>query len=200
MTIATELQMSAGSVRALFEAAACSIALASPDGSELRFVAADGAGADGIVGVSLPIRRGIAGWVAMTGQAIAVADVTQDDRFARDIAEATDYVPTTILAAPLLDDAGETLGVIEVLDPHRTPDDETRIGGKSGTAAELETLTVIAAHVATAVRLSESVDAASHLPIELVGPLRDLAAAGPDGVRLAGEMLESLATYTRRGR
>jgi hypothetical protein len=34
------------------------------------------------------------GWAAMTGQPIAVRDVQTDARFARDVAESTQYVPT----------------------------------------------------------------------------------------------------------
>jgi signal transduction protein with GAF and PtsI domain len=105
------------SVRTLFGAAACSVALVDDEGEHLRYVAADGAGADEIVGVSLPAGRGIAGWAAMSGQPIAVRDVASDARFARDIAESTKYVPEVILAAPLLSSAGEVVGVVSVLDP-----------------------------------------------------------------------------------
>jgi signal transduction protein with GAF and PtsI domain len=108
---------SVGSVRALFGAAACSLALVDPEGEQLRYVAADGAGADEILGVSLPVGRGIGGWAAMSGQPIAVRDVATDARFARDIAESTNYVPEVILAAPLLSTAGEVVGVVSVLDP-----------------------------------------------------------------------------------
>lgn len=103
--------------RALFSAAACSIALVDDDGSTLEFVASDGEGADAIVGVTIPVSRGIAGWAAMSGQPIAVRDVQADARFARDVAEATHYVPTAIYAAPMLDLHGEVLGVLSVLDP-----------------------------------------------------------------------------------
>jgi signal transduction protein with GAF and PtsI domain len=103
--------------RTLFSAAACSIALVDDDGSTLRFVAADGAGADEIVGVTIPVSRGIAGWAAMSGEPIAVRDVQADARFARDVAESTHYVPTAIHAAPLLDADGEVVGVMSVLDP-----------------------------------------------------------------------------------
>ena len=108
---------SVGSVRTLFGAAACSLALVDDEGEELRYVAADGAGADQILGVSLPVGRGIGGWAAMSGQPIAVRDVATDARFARDIAESTHYVPDVILAAPLLSTAGEVMGVVSVLDP-----------------------------------------------------------------------------------
>jgi signal transduction protein with GAF and PtsI domain len=103
--------------RALFSAAACSAALVDDDGGTLEFVASDGAGSDAIVGVTIPVSRGIAGWAAMSGQPIAVRDVQTDARFARDVAESTQYVPTAIFAAPMLDAEGEVLGVVSVLDP-----------------------------------------------------------------------------------
>jgi signal transduction protein with GAF and PtsI domain len=103
--------------RSLFGAAACSIALVDPEGETLEFVASDGAGSEEIVGVRIPVSRGIAGWAAMSGQPIAVRDVQTDARFARDVAESTHYVPTAIYAAPMLDAAGEVLGVASVLDP-----------------------------------------------------------------------------------
>jgi signal transduction protein with GAF and PtsI domain len=103
--------------RSLFGAAACSIALVDEEGGTLRFVASDGAGSEEIVGVEIPVSRGIAGWAAMSGQPIAVRDVQSDARFARDVAESTHYVPTAIHAAPMIDDRGEVLGVVSVLDP-----------------------------------------------------------------------------------
>jgi signal transduction protein with GAF and PtsI domain len=111
------LGRSVEAVRGLFAAAACSVAVVDDDGETLTFVASDGAGADAIVGMSIPVSRGIAGWAAMSGQPIAVRDVQSDARFARDVAESTDYVPTSILAAPLVSPAGDVLGVTSVLDP-----------------------------------------------------------------------------------
>lgn len=103
--------------RALFGAAACSIALVDADGATLEFVASDGEGSDEIVGVTIPVSRGIAGWAAMSGQPIAVRDVQSDARFARDVAESTHYVPNAIYAAPMIAADGEILGVASVLDP-----------------------------------------------------------------------------------
>jgi signal transduction protein with GAF and PtsI domain len=111
------LGRSVEATRALFSAAACSIALVDEAGATLEFVASDGVGAQEIVGVTLPVSRGIAGWAAMSGQPIAVRDVQADPRFARDVAESTHFVPTAIYAAPVLDGAGEVLGVVSVLDP-----------------------------------------------------------------------------------
>ena len=111
------LGRSVEAVRRLFAAAACSVALVDDDGETLQFVASDGAGGEAIVGVSIPVSRGIAGWAAMSGQPIAVRDVQSDARFARDVAESTQYVPSSILAAPMMSADGEVVGVTSVLDP-----------------------------------------------------------------------------------
>jgi len=111
------LSRSVATVRELFDAAACSCALANPDGAALRFAAADGVGAAEVIGVEVPVGRGLVGWAAMSGQPVAVRDVRTDARFARDIAESTGYVPTAVFAAPFFDQGGEVLGVLEILDP-----------------------------------------------------------------------------------
>jgi signal transduction protein with GAF and PtsI domain len=128
-------------LRQLFDAAACSVALVDVDGAELAFVAADGAGAAEIVGQSVPVGRGIAGWAAMSGQPIAVSDVQADPRFARDVAESTAYIPRAILAAPLMGGDGDVLGVLSVLDPtvDQTSDWVLRV---LGTGASLVALLV----------------------------------------------------------
>ncbi len=105
-----------------FGAAACSIAEVDDDAEELVYVAASGAGADAVTGIRLPIGRGIAGWVAQSGQPIAVSDLSRDTRFARDVAESTSYVPTALLAVPI-ESNDRLLGVLSVLDR-----DETRAG------------------------------------------------------------------------
>jgi signal transduction protein with GAF and PtsI domain len=114
---ADHLTRSVTAIRELFDAAACSCALANPDGAALTFTAADGVGAAEVIGVEVPVGRGLVGWTAMSGQPVAVRNVRTDARFARDIAESTGYVPTAILAAPFFDSAGEVVGVLEVLDP-----------------------------------------------------------------------------------
>ena len=109
------LQTTAKLGQRLFDAAACSLALLDA-GGDLVFRAASGAGADSIVGQRLPAGRGVAGWVVSSGQPIAIAEVSRDPRFERNVAETTGYVPRSILAVPL-EGEREMLGVIEVLDP-----------------------------------------------------------------------------------
>ncbi len=104
--------------RGLFGAAACSVAVVDLDTGTLRYVASHGQGEREIVGVTVPVDRGVAGWVARSGSTVVVADAAADPRFARDVAESTGYVPGTILAAPVpgLD---EPAAVLSVLDPTR---------------------------------------------------------------------------------
>lgn len=98
----------------LFDAEAASIALVEPDG-RLRFRVAAGDRALGVVGLTVAQGEGIAGYVAATGQPIAVSDVADDPRFDRSAAERTGYVPRSILAVPLVG-GDRTVGVLEVLD------------------------------------------------------------------------------------
>lgn len=146
-----ELTPQVAAIRDLFGAAACSCALVDDDGTRLVYVAADGQGSRDIVGVSLPVGRGIAGWAAMSGQPIALRDVRADPRFARDVAEATRYVPTSMMAAPMFDAVGETLGVISVLDP--TVDE-----GSGWSLAVLGTLAAQVAALVSAVRHSPAAE------------------------------------------
>ncbi len=101
--------------RRVFGAAACSLAVLEPDEEHLVFRVASGAGAGEVIGLRLPVNRGIAGWVVSSGQPIAVQDVLADPRFAVDVAESTGYVPRSILATPVIA-GGEAIGVMEVLD------------------------------------------------------------------------------------
>ena len=113
-----DFQAVVSELRVRLDAAACSCAVVSDDGG-LAYVAADGEGADGIVGVELPVGRGLAGWAATSGQSIAVRDARADPRFAADVAASTGYVPETVMVAPFFDDSGDVRGVLTVLDPSR---------------------------------------------------------------------------------
>jgi GAF domain-containing protein len=112
----TELLRSiTAAARELFDAAACSLALLDDAQETLTFHVASGAGAQEVVGQRVPVDRGIAGWVVSSGQPVAVADAARDPRFAAEVAEATGYVPRSVLAMPLQTER-ELLGVIELLD------------------------------------------------------------------------------------
>lgn len=100
-------------------AGAVSVARVADD--HLLYVAADGAGADAIVGTRLPAGRGIAGFAAATGQSLTVRDPESDPRFARDAAAATGYLPASIQCIPVEDGDGEVVGVLSILDRTENP-------------------------------------------------------------------------------
>jgi GAF domain-containing protein len=106
--------------RAIFGAEASSIFLLDEKTDELVFEAIAGHGAETLLGQRFPSSTGIAGWVLVTRQPLVIEDVTEDPRFAKDVAEQTGYVPKGLMAVPLLHEE-RTLGVLEVLDrPQRT--------------------------------------------------------------------------------
>jgi GAF domain-containing protein len=109
------LQSTVEVARAIFGARAASIFLLDAERDELVFEAVAGEGSASLVGQRLPSSTGVAGWVLVTQQPLVVDDLASDARFSREAAESTGYVPTSLMAVPLLveDDA---IGVLEVLD------------------------------------------------------------------------------------
>jgi len=103
-----------GLARMCLGAASVSIARVMDDG--LRYVAADGRSAAGIVGTLLPPGAGIAGFVAATGQSLTVRDPTSDPRFARDVGERVGYVPGEIQCIAVVDREGDVVAVLSLLD------------------------------------------------------------------------------------
>lgn len=135
------LQSITDTAKTIFDAAACSLALLDERGEQLTFFVASGAGAEEVVGMTVPVGRGIAGWVVSSGQPIAIADVRRDPRFEAGVAEETGYVPRSILAMPL-ETERRMIGAIEVLDR------QTSGGG------EMELLAVFARQAALAIESS----------------------------------------------
>ena len=101
--------------RAIFGAKASSIFLLDEEADELVFAAVAGEGEQHLVGMRIPSSTGIAGWVLVTRQPLVLEDLENDPRFARDVAEATGYVPSGLMAVPLLHEES-ALGVLQVLD------------------------------------------------------------------------------------
>jgi hypothetical protein len=97
------------------DAQAASVAVHDAATDRLIFVAAAGPSAGEVIGLSIDAASGIGGFAFTTGQPIAIADVAADPRFDRTVADATGYLPGTLLAVPLADGEG-IVGVLEVLD------------------------------------------------------------------------------------
>ena len=150
----------------IFGAAAASILLVIEQEGVLEFKVAYGASDHNLVGTKFPLDRGIAGYVVMTGQPMAISNVRQDTRFNQDFAKSTGYVPTSILATPLL--AGErVIGVMEVLD---------KLDAASFGMQDMSLLGLFANQAALAIEQSQQMD---QIRDSLVLGLKRLASADP---------------------
>lgn len=130
-----------------------------------------------LIGMRVPLDKGIAGYVVMTGQAIAVSNVQQDKRFNLDFAKSTGYVPDSILAAPLL--LGEqVIGVLEVLD---------KIKAASFGMQDMELMGLFAQQAALAIRQSQQLE---QISAAVQQGLRDLAAG--EGLPDSGPFIDAL--------
>ncbi len=150
----------------IFGAAAASIALVDEQQQVLEFRVAYGVGNEDVVGMRIPLDTGIAGYVAMTGQPIAISNVQQDARFNQDFARSTGYVPRSILATPLLW-GDRVIGVMEVLD---------KINAPSFGMQDMELLGLFAHQAAIAIFQSQQIE---RIGEALVRGLKRLVAADP---------------------
>jgi GAF domain-containing protein len=186
--------------RAIFGAKASSILLLDPEADELVFEAVVGEGEESLLGVRFPAGKGIAGWVLATRTPLVIEDVRTDPRFASDVAEDTGYVPSGLMAAPLLHDE-DSLGVLEVLD---------RPGQSLFSLQEMELLGLFANQASIAVDLLQRARKAQRL---LSGEASDLAVVArlaeavdalegsqrEAGLRLLEDLAGTLGSSARRG-
>jgi GAF domain-containing protein len=176
--------------RSIFGAKASSILLLDEATDELVFEAVVGEGEETLLGQRFPAGRGIAGWVLATRTPLVIEDVRQDPRFAADVAEDSGYVPSGLMAAPLLYDE-QALGVLEVLD---------RPEASLFSLQEMELLGLFANQAAIAVdllrksRAAEKVLEANAGDLEVVARLATAVDALEDEQRAAGlRLLSELA-------
>jgi phosphoserine phosphatase RsbU/P len=77
--------------------------------------------ATGVEEIRFPADQGIAGAAVRSGQVQNVPDAYADERFYREIDRQTGYRTRTILALPLRDYQGETVGVLQIINKHAGP-------------------------------------------------------------------------------
>jgi len=102
----------------------------------------------GLKEIRIPIGRGVAGTVALTGETVNVLNAYLDPRFKADLDKRTGYQTRTILCVPVRDSGNKIIGALQVLN---------KIGGAFSTNDE-DLLRSLAAQVAIAVRNAEQVD------------------------------------------
>lgn len=157
----------------LIRAEAASIALHDAEAGRLVFRVAAGEKGQGVVGLAIGTDQGVAGYVFSTGQPLATAEAGADPRFGREAAERTGYVPRSLLAVPLTDDAG-TIGVLEVLD---------RRDGEPFDLRDMEAASVFARQATVAIRATRlDRDTARLLATAIRSLAPDLAPAAIDAL------------------
>jgi GAF domain-containing protein len=99
----------------VLDAEAAALFLVDEERDELRFEVALGGSSAEVENLTLPLGEGLAGYVASTGQPLAVSNVEEDARFAAAFAQKVAYIPRNILCVPMI--LGDrTVGVLEMLD------------------------------------------------------------------------------------
>ncbi|NUM45493.1 MAG: GAF domain-containing protein [Anaerolineales bacterium] len=174
----------------IFKAAGSAIALTTEDGQELEFKVSYNVIGRSVAGMRFPINRGIAGYVAMTGQALAVSSVEQDARFNRTLAEEIGYIPTSILAVPLLS-RENVIGVIEILD---------KLNGETFNLKDIELLALFARQAASAIEQAQHLEQLQWALLHSLKGLMNESQTAPimpggDLLRLA-DMLKDVSALT----
>src|SRR6266571_4239314 len=137
----------------VLRARAGSLYLLDEGTGELVFEVALGERAAPLRGQRFPLGQGVAGWVAASGQALAVADVQQDPLWAKEIGHTVGYAPRTMLAMPLLLRDSVT-GVLQLLD---------KDGGDPFSAGDMATLGLFTQQAAVAIAQSRRMSSLSAL-------------------------------------
>jgi diguanylate cyclase (GGDEF)-like protein len=127
-------------IGAVFAPASWSLLLRNHRSGDLTFVIAIGSGADKLRGRVLPKGRGIAGWIAESGQPVIIEDVSRDKRFDSAMDEAIGFKTDSIIGVPLKTRT-RVFGVIELIN---------RLNGQPFTAFDLKLLSTIADFAAIA--------------------------------------------------
>ncbi len=108
---------------------------------QLYFRVVVGVHADKLRGKVVPKGKGIANWIAETGQSVIVEDVSKDSRFNDYFDRITGFKTKSIIGVPLANN-GRVFGVIELIN---------KLNGESFTPLELKILTTIADFAAIAI-------------------------------------------------
>ncbi|HLI09457.1 MAG TPA: GAF domain-containing protein [Ktedonobacteraceae bacterium] len=118
------LDMIVQTAATVMSARAASLFIIDTKAQELVFEVATGPKAAEVSQYRLPLGHGIAGFVAVSGQPIAITNVGNNPLHASDISRSIGYVPENILCVPLFYQ-DQVIGVLELLDKENgTPFDE----------------------------------------------------------------------------
>lgn len=128
------LRMLMDTISHLLDCEGASILMLDPVTEELYFEEAVGVKGEEVKKFRLPRGEGLAGFVAATGEPLALSDAQTDYRLRKDIGKSIGYETRSLLAVPLIFQ-GQTLGVVEAIN---------KKGNRSFTPQDIKTLTLLA--------------------------------------------------------
>lgn len=108
------LRMVMEQARELMQADRSTLFMLSKETGELWSKVATADGSD-LVEIRIPANRGIAGYVASTGQTLNIADAYRDPRFDPTTDKRTGYVTRNILCMPVFNSKNELIGVTQLI-------------------------------------------------------------------------------------
>ncbi|MGF2035843.1 MAG: GAF domain-containing protein [Nostoc sp. CmiVER01] len=113
------LQIVMEQARILMQADRSTLFLYRKELSELwtKVAAADGTN---LIEIRIPANRGIAGYVASTGEALNISDAYKDPRFDPTTDRKTGYVTRNILCLPVFNSANELIGVTQLINKQQS--------------------------------------------------------------------------------
>lgn len=151
---------------AVIGADAGALFLIDEDSGELFFEIAIGPAAESVKHLRVPMGSGVAGLVAATGQAMAVADASQDPTVFEAIGERVGYRPENLLCVPLFH-SDRVIGALELVN---------KTDGTTFTPTDMETLALFGSQAANAIQISRAYRSIVPLLAELVATIGDGAA------------------------
>ncbi len=155
------------------------------DGELLRVEAVAGQGeVTGIAGATVPAGSGSAGYVAASGQPMAMVVRNDDPRFGEGVAALVGRRPTSVLSVPATT-AGGVVGVLELVD---------KVGGGNFTFDDVELASMLADIAGVALAHAEDATSSVPPPSELGGALERLAASDPVRYASVGAAVAALLT------
>lgn len=98
--------------------------------------------------IRIPLGRGLAGAVALSGEIVNIADAYDDPRFNREVDRQTGYRTKSLLTYPMTGNQGRVLGVFQVVN---------KLRGGPFTEVDVETLASLASSAAVAVENAQLV-------------------------------------------
>jgi len=103
------------SSKKIMESEASSLFLLSDDGKELKLTVPTGRFTAEISGITIPVDKGISGWVVQNMEPVIIHDVQKDPRFGGEITGDSEFQTKEIACVPLINHNGEVIGALQAI-------------------------------------------------------------------------------------